>query len=369
MSKLLKDIYDQEFLRVLFLKIESVFSDFDSQKFVTNTMDNSWDEKSFKERMMLIANTLGKFLPSDYNKALFILKSVSVQCTGFEYMFFPAFVQLYGLDNYSDSIKALEFFTEYSSSEFAVRPFIIRYKEKMMKQMLLWTESDNFHVRRLASEGCRPILPWSPDLPAFRSDPTFILPILEKLKNDSSEYVRRSVANNLNSISKDNPEVTIALSKKWFGNNHATDKIVKHGCRTLLKRGNAEVLHLFNFVKANHIKIEKFIVQESVSFEEVLHFSFSLITRKKELGNLRIEYIISFKKKNGSLAGKIFKISEGFFKEAKKHVEKKYSFKKISTRKYYPGTHKISIVINGFEVAEQEFQLLAEKQYCNALNQ
>ncbi len=348
-------------MRVLCLKIESVFIDFDSHKFIIYTLGNSWGEKSFKERMMLIADTLGKFLPSDYNKALFILKSVSVHCTGFEYMFFPAFVQLHGLDDYSDSIKALEFFTEYSSSEFAVRPFIIRYKEKMMKQMLLWAESDNFHVRRLASEGCRPILPWSPDIPNFRRDPTLILPILEKLKNDDSEYVRRSVANNLNSISKDNPEVTIALSKKWFGNNHTTDKIVKHGCRTLLKQGNTEVLHLFNYVKASHIKIEKFVVQESVSFEEILHFSFSLITRKRELGNVRIEYIISFKKKNGSLAGKIFKISEGFFKDAEKHIKKKYSFKKISTRKYYPGTHKISIIINGFEVAEKEFQLLTVK--------
>ena len=168
--------------------------------------DNNWKDKALKQRMKHISASLHHYLPMQYSDAIQILMKSSSKFRGFQYMFFPGFVERYGLNQYETSIQALEHFTKHSSSEFAVRPFITKYNHKMMAQMEVWAESDNHPIRRLASEGCRPRLPWATALPEFKQDPAPILPILEKLKNDESEYVRRSVANNLNDISKDHPQ-------------------------------------------------------------------------------------------------------------------------------------------------------------------
>jgi 3-methyladenine DNA glycosylase AlkC len=162
--------------------------------------------------MMHTSESLHIYLPMEYSESVQILMKAALKFSGFQYMFFPGFIELYGLDEYEQSIKALEIFTQHSSSEFAVRPFIKIYSHKMMEQMELWAESENHHVRRLSSEGCRPRLPWAIALPEFKKDPSPVIPILEKLKNDESEYVRRSVANNLNDISKDNSYVEISAA-------------------------------------------------------------------------------------------------------------------------------------------------------------
>ena len=108
-------------------------------------------------------------------------------------------------------------------------------------------ETRTLGVRRLASEGCRPRLPWAMALPNLKENPAPIIPILENLKNDPARFVRLSVANNLNDIAKDNPEIVIDLVKKWKGESKEVDWIIKHGCRTLLKQGNPEVMELFGF--------------------------------------------------------------------------------------------------------------------------
>src|SRR5690606_550673 len=144
-------------------------------------------------------------LPPDYIEAVGVLKKAAPYFTGLEAMIFPDFVETYGLDHWEASMDALELMTRYSSSEYAVRPFIAKDTERMMAQMLEWAHSDSEHVRRLASEGCRPRLPWAMGLTMLKKDPSPILPILETLKQDESLYVRRSVANNLNDISKDHP--------------------------------------------------------------------------------------------------------------------------------------------------------------------
>src|SRR5690606_35694045 len=144
--------------------------------------------------------------------ALAILRAASPALNGYGFatMIFPDFVEVYGLDDWDASLPALAQFTQQSSAEFAVRPFLLRDQPRMLAQMALWAEHDSEHLRRLASEGCRPRLPWAMALPALKADPTPILPILDRLKDDPSEYVRRSVANNLNDISKDNPQIALA---------------------------------------------------------------------------------------------------------------------------------------------------------------
>jgi len=274
-------------------------------------------------------------------------------------MYFPDFVEIYGQDeaNWDISIAALERYTPHCSSEFAVRPFIINHEERMMAQMYAWSKSDSYHVRRLSSEGCRPALPWAQALPKYKKDPTPILPILEQLKTDPDMYVCKSVANNLNDISKTHPDLVAKIAKDWYGTNELTNWIVKHGCRTLLKKGNSEVLAIFGFNNAEQIKAANFAIDKaSVSIGDGFNFSFTIAT--KEATKVRLEYDIDFVKANGKQNRKIFQISEVALKANEtKHYTKNHSFANLSTRKHYPGTHSITLIVNGAEQKTLDFEV------------
>ena len=357
MPELLKNRYNKRFISALSAEIRKQYKTFDIEGFTSSIFDKNWKHEELKQRMRHITESLHQFLPADYKQTLAILKPVSSKFSGFEPMFFPDYVECYGLDNYQASISALETFTKYSSSEFAVRPFIMNHEKKMMTQMKKWSGSKNHHIRRLSSEGCRPRLPWAISLPKYKHDPEPVLDILLGLFEDDSEYVRRSVANNLNDISKDHPEKIVKITKQYLGQSENTDKLLKHACRTLLKRGDTKALRLFGYSKPTHVQVEQLTIQPSVHIGDTLDFSFSLQSRNKTLGKLRIEYAINFMKANGKLSRKVFKISESSYKNNSKSFLKKHSFKIISTRKYYPGNHGLVIIVNGQQMIEGDFLL------------
>lgn len=357
MPEPLKNLYSKKLIEDLGGEILKHCRTFDQKAFTQSVFDKNWKDKELKQRMRHIAECLHQYLPANYKKAIDILKPVSTQFSGFEPMFFQDFVECYGLDDFETSIPALEHFTKHSSSEFAVRAFILQQEKRMMKQMLDWARSDNHHVRRLASEGCRPRLPWAVALPAFKKDPQPVLKILKTLMNDNSEYVRRSVANNLNDISKDNPGIVLQWAENWLGDNKETDWIIKHACRSLLKQGDVNALSLFGFTDAEHIKLDAFKVQPIVKLGDRLHFSFLLKTRRTSLGRCRIEFAIDFMKANRKQNRKVFKISEGDYSEKEKQVSKYFSFKEISTRKYYDGSHQLTIIVNGVNQSTKPFVL------------
>ncbi|GHT30337.1 hypothetical protein AGMMS49574_09790 [Bacteroidia bacterium] len=278
------------------------------------------------------------------------------------FMFFPEYIEVFGLDDFETSVKTMEFVTQFTSCEFAVRPFIIKYGDKMLGRMLEWSLHENDMVRRLASEGSRPRLPWAMALPALKSNPTPILPILENLKNDTSEWVRKSVANNLNDISKDNPDVVKAIAKKWKGVSKETDWIIKHACRTLLKQGDEEVLAYFNHNKTGKVEVANLkVTNPELKIGEDLFFTFTLQNRERTPQNIRIEYGIYYMKQNRSLSRKIYKISERELQPDEKiDISRKQSFRIITTRKFYVGEHKLSIIINGREQMITEFELSAD---------
>jgi 3-methyladenine DNA glycosylase AlkC len=356
MAEALKNVYTNEYITNLAMKIKDVYKEFNKDEFTKAVFDESWEFLELKERMRHIAIKLDDFLPFPYTKQLDILKPVSKGFYSFEAMFFQDFVEVYGLEEFEGSMDALEVFTFESSSEFAIRHFIIKYEDKTMQQMKKWTQNSNEHLRRLASEGCRPRLPWAIALSKYKNNPNRVLEIIELLKNDKSEYVRKSVANNLNDISKDNPNIVINFVSNNLGESRELDWICKHGSRTLLKKGNKEILNLFGFKNSSHIKIEKFICNESLNIGDDLNFSFDL-TSLNNLGNIRIEYIIDYKKANGSLSKKIFMISQGDFNSKFKVFKRKQSFKNLSTRKHYKGKHFLSILINGEEKIKRGFIL------------
>jgi|LGOV01.1.fsa_nt_gb 3-methyladenine DNA glycosylase AlkC len=353
MAELFKDVYNKKYIDLLCNELLHV----DKKEFTCRVFDELWESRELKERMRHISTVLGEFLPSDYVEAINILKIVFLKLPenmGLEKMVFQDFVEVYGMDNFEKSMEALECFTKDSSSEFAVRRFIVKYPKETMSQMIVWASSNDIHVRRLASEGSRPRLPWAIALPKFKSNPKEVLEILEILKDDESEYVRRSVANNLNDISKDNPDVVKEITKNWIGQNQNRDKLLKHGCRTLLKASDRDTLGMFGFKKVQDIKVEDFTITKEVEFEKELLFGFTLNSRTN-LGKLRIEYALHFVRQNNKYSKKVFKISEGFYNQISKKVQKLYSFKPISTRRYYNGLHKVEIIVNGEVLHEDEF--------------
>ncbi|MBU1659138.1 DNA alkylation repair protein [bacterium] len=356
MAELLKNIYTKEYIENLALKIKENYEDFNEQSFIDSVFSGMWNQMQLKERMRHIALRLNEFLPMQYEKQLTVLKAVSKDFYSFGAMFFQDFVEVFGLDDFENSMRALEVFTIESSSEFAVRVFILRYENKTMAQMKSWAKSKDEHLRRLASEGCRPRLPWAVALSAFKKNPSKVFELIELLKNDVSLYVRKSVANNLNDISKDNPSLVLEFVKNNLGASKELDWICKHGSRTLLKQGNAAVLKLFNLKKAEHIEVINFMYDKEIKQEEALRFSFDL-RAKEPIGNVRIEYAIDYLKSNHSHNRKIFMLSQSAIESFSKSFSKKQSFKKMTTRKHYAGKHYISILVNGEEKVKSEFLL------------
>jgi len=359
MAQLLKNLYNEEYILLLSQNIEEEFMEFESDKFIKSLFNDEWKGRELKDRMRHISTMLGVYLPSDYIKAISILKLAFQKMNfayGLENMIFQDFVEVYGLDSLEISLDALESFTIHSSSEFAIRRFILKYPQESMKQLLLWAQSNNEHIRRLASEGSRPRLPWAIALPLFKRQPKEVLEILELLKDDESKYVRKSVANNLNDISKDNPQIIKKLTKNWLHYSDKRDALLKHGCRTLLKKSDTQVLELFGFERPTNISLDNFTFNEQVKMGEELAFTFELRT-KKELGKLRIEFALHFLRKNSKQNKKVFKIAEGIYSGRHKTINKTYSFKTISTRVYYRGLQKLSIIINGEVFKEVEFML------------
>ncbi|MEX0315741.1 MAG: DNA alkylation repair protein [Allomuricauda sp.] len=367
MAELFKNIYNPIFFDRFTSCVTKVFPEFDSNSFLKEIHDDEWDHKELKQRMRHITFVLKDHLTDNFKRnvdillALIpILKQNDFRSDNLEFIFLPDFVEVYGKDDYGTSINAFEEITKFVSCEFAVRPFIIDHPLKMIQQMEDWSHNEHPMVRRLASEGCRPRLPWAMALPDLKKDPTPILPILERLKTDASESVRRSVANNLNDISKDNPKIVIQLAKKWKGKSKEVDWVVKHACRTLLKQGIPEVMRLFGFGKVDNIKVEKFEISTPVvSIGGDLRFSFVLKNLNGKSAKIRLEYGLYYQKANGTLSKKVFKISEKEYEGGSStEILRKQPFKIITTRKLHTGLHQVSLIINGVELDKTDFQLI-----------
>ena len=285
MAEQLKYLYNEKFVEQLSASINSYFKEFQKDEFYSAIFDNNWDDLELKQRMRHISTIMYDYLPSDYEESINILKHTYPHMFDegirLENIIFQDYVEVYGLDDWDISMDALECFTRNCSSEFAIRQFIVKDEEKAMKQMLIWAKSNDHELRRLASEGCRSRLPWAIALPSFKKDPTKVLEVLELLKDDESKYVQKSVANNINDISKDNVDIVIDLVKRWQGFSKNRDWILKHGSRTLLKASNSEILELFDYKNPASLKIENFTCSEIVKEGEEVNFSFDIVLKKR----------------------------------------------------------------------------------------
>ncbi len=341
-------------------------ADISQADFLSFVQGDGWENLALKQRMARLTEALVQFLPGDFEENIAILKTIlpAVSTKDFKYadmlsMFVPEYVAAQGKEALETSLDALAVFTSTgTTSELAIRPFILDHPERVMKRMLEWASHTHPHVRRFASEGCRPRLPWAMALPDFKKDPSLVMPVLETLKRDDSLFVRKSVANNLNDIAKDNPETVLSFAGKHLGSHKHTDWIIKHGCRTLLKNGNGPALALFGSgpakLSSNMLRLDKDMVQ----FGSDLTFEFEATLAAPTPHSLRIDYAIDFVKANGKQSRKIFRLSDIKNPDKAIAVRKSHRFIDYSTRKHYAGEHAVAIILNGEEVVKHTFTLL-----------
>jgi 3-methyladenine DNA glycosylase AlkC len=316
--------------------------------------------RELNARMRHASITLSTHLPADFRKAVDVLKEVAPRMPkGYTALLYPDFVGQYGHDDPAFSLEALAYFTPFGSSEFAVREFVRRDVKGTLRVMRSWTEDQNEHVRRLASEGSRPRLPWSFRLDAVVRDPALTTPILERLRADDSLYVRKSVANHLNDFSKDHATYLIEWLRSWDLTHPHTAWIAKHACRTLIKAGDPSALGLFAFDTRVKVRVEDLrLSARTLGPGGTLEFSFIVTSEAAHAQPLVIDYAIHYRKANGSVSKKVFKLKEvDLGPMASLPIRKRQRFMDLSTRKHHTGEHTVEVMVNGRKGATASFQL------------
>ncbi|CAN5896707.1 DNA alkylation repair protein [soil metagenome] len=357
----LKNILNADFVCLLAKALKKADRNFDEAAFQYSIINKTWKEKELKQRIRHISNAINTSLPYTFRKQVGIILKAAPAFRGLGALVFPDFIEVNGLNDIETSLDALEILTQYSTSEFAIRPLVTKDQKLVLKRVTQWAKHSNEHVRRLATEGIRPRLPWATPLPEFKKDPSKILEILDVLKNDPSEYVRRSVANNLNDITKDHPALVLKTAKQWIGKSENTDRLLKHACRTLLKQGNTEALGIFGFNSKVNASIDKFNIyppgQTKLKIGDTLAFDFILKNEAKKSQQLRLEYVVYFMKSNGKQSKKVFQLSSKHFEPGETTFKRTHRFKDFTTRKHYPGEHILVISVNGVEKARKKIML------------
>jgi 3-methyladenine DNA glycosylase AlkC len=359
MAERLKDRFFQPpFFERLADEIAQVHPAFDRDQFVALLYGTKWDALELKGRMRHACEALGQTLPADYRTAVAILLKIERHFEGFDHLLFADYVERFGADDFDASMPALEIFTR-TSAEFAVRPFIRRYPERAFAQLLTWTGHESDKVRRLASEGCRPRLPWGTALEELKADPTPILPILERLKDDPSDFVRRSVANNIGDIAKDHPDLAVAIGERWIEESPSRTAWIKHALRDLLKKGNRRALHLFGVGASASVELDRLSVTPTrvplggtATLRVVLH------STRKRAQRLRLEYAIAYARPGGRTGKKVFKIADVTIAAgATLDISRKINFADRSIRRHYAGRHTATLVVNGHAMGTATFTL------------
>ncbi|MEP9386570.1 DNA alkylation repair protein [Mesorhizobium sp. KR9-304] len=354
----LKEIFNRERLRHVARETEAVWPDFDQKRFL-KLATAGLDDLGIMQRMRQTAASLHDTLPEDFPKALPILKKLAPRIGhGFVAITLSEFVALYGQSHFKQSLDALKFFTRFGSSEFAVRHFLVADFERTIAAMWKWARDEEEHVRRLASEGSRPRLPWSFQLKNLIADPSPTGPILEALKADPSLYVRKSVANHLNDIGKDHPDLLVERVSGWDLSDKHTAWIVRHALRTLIKKGDPRALALIGTTGKAEVTVETFAVEPAkIKLGERIAIKATLGSTSKTAQRLVIDYAVHYAKKNG-ISRKVFKLKETELQpNATCELAISQTVKDYTTRKHNAGFHRVELMVNGEILAESGFDL------------
>ncbi|VGO17149.1 hypothetical protein PDESU_05744 [Pontiella desulfatans] len=341
---------------------------FPEQRFIADAMAGI-EELELKDRVRHLIGVLNTYLPDDFEETAAILIRLKGNwipgdpddnLQGFAAWPILDYVGEHGLGHPETALKVLKELTSFFSAEFAIRPFITEHFEATFRTLGQWADDPDEQVRRLVSEGIRPRLPWGRQLPQFIADPSPVLQLLDNLKDDPSETVRRSVANNLNDISKDHPETVIKVCKRWRqGAGPERQWIIRHATRTLVKAGHPAVFGLLGYTENPKLALKSLKVSPgAIRLGEAIEFNAMIESTAKTTQKVVVDYALHHRKANGKTSPKVFKfrsleIAPGETVE----LAKRHAIKPISTRNYYPGGHAVEILINGKTFGRATFKL------------
>jgi 3-methyladenine DNA glycosylase AlkC len=355
----LKDWFVEARYRFLAKLFQTASPKFDAKRFLASTLEGL-SERSLMQRLHQTSLAFDSSVPGTFRQKVAALKNVAPDIGhNFIGIFLSDFVATFGLDDPDLSLEALRHFTRFGSAEFAIRPFIQRDLDRTLHVMHGWTADPNEHVRRLASEGSRPRLPWGLRLQALVQNPDPTGRILDALRDDPALYVRRSVANHLNDITKDHPHWVLDRLAAWDIRETAHRQwIAKHACRTLIKRGHPQALELFGFGQKPAVTANLSVTPSTLQLGQSLTLTAAITSTASKAQSLAIDYIVHYVKASGGTSEKVFKWTEATLAPgATLTLSKKQTLRDFTTRRHYPGHHRVELQINGHRLAEAAFLL------------
>ncbi len=367
--ELMKNGFNASAIERISSALHSAAPDFKSTEFVDSVL-SGLEPLALKPRVEFIIKTLNKFLPKRFLESINVLLEAKNHwdhgdpddpLRSFAAWPIIDYIAAYGIDHPEQSLNALKELTSLFSAEFAIRPFIKKYPELCHQYFTVWVNDKNEHVRRLVSEGTRPLLPWGVRLNQFVENPEKNIPLLDVLSKDNSLYVRRSVANHLNDISKNQPELVLKVCNDWLDpSSKNMNWLITHATRTIVKSGHQGVFPLLGFTKSPEVNIENLTtVSKEIRLGDEIAFYFSLSSTAAIEQKIVVDYALHFMKANGKTKPKVFKLKNAELSANETLTfAKSFSFKPITTRKYYAGEHKIEILINGKSADEVVFNVI-----------
>ena len=354
---LLKDHINVNSIEVLAGIIKQYQPEFPDDKFRAMAMFQL-ESMPLKTRVNHLSEVLAELLVDDFSVNAKWLKQVAEHWPNQEpgkgwhsFMAWPLidYAGKQGLQQPTIALEVLKHLTPLFTAEFAIRPYIEQHFELTFKELLRWCQHDNEHVRRLASEGMRPRLPWGGHLNAFKQDPEPVFEILNHLRDDKSKYVQKSVANNLNDISKDHPQRVIDICREWQKNSTPQRRwIIRHGLRSLIKAVEPSVFPLLGYSDKPAVKVDFDLTEQDVALGQKLEMLLSIHSKNSQTQELVVDYRVWHVKSNGKITAKVYKWKNITLPARESvYLKKSHGFLQLTTRKYYGGQHTIEILING----------------------
>jgi 3-methyladenine DNA glycosylase AlkC len=354
----LKEIFDRARFREIGAAMAAIHPGFDAKRFVqAGTRD--LDALGIMQRLRRMAETLHAAMGLDFAEAVAALKLLAPRIGHNFVGIVPSeYVALYGRGQGRTALDALAHFTGFGTAEFAIRPFLADDLAGTLGVMRGWAGHDDEHVRRLASEGSRPRLPWAARLDAVIADPGLTWPILDQLKTDPSLYVRRSVANHLNDLTKDHPGWVLDRVAAWPLDQPHTAWIVRHALRSLIKQGNPVALGLIGATGKPQVETRFAVTPARIRLGDTVTLEARLASTAAEAQRLVIDYAVHYVKKNGSPSRKVFKLKGCTLAPGEVlEISRRQTVRDFSTRVHYPGRHDVELLVNGETAARGFFDL------------
>jgi 3-methyladenine DNA glycosylase AlkC len=377
MGEAFKEFINSGLIEVMARELEKAGRDFDGKVFRKRALEGL-GALELKERVYQVSHALEAALPADYERALEImevslapvregdepgeLRSCDTGLAGWAIWPMTEFVARCGQGARERSLEALRQLTQRFSAEFAVRPFLAADPQGTLSFLGRWLKDPSAHVRRWLSEGTRPRLPWGMRLDCFIEDPRACWPILRHLHDDPSEYVRRSVANHLNDISKDHPELAVEYCAELVKlGATTTEPLVKHALRSLVKHGHPGALSLLGFGGGSSIRCVKFeLSSKRLKIGEVVGMSIELRNAGRQSVKVVADYAVHYLRANGSHSRKVFKGSNLQLPAGETQaLVFNHRFKDVTVRRHYPGKQGMELLVNGSSLAREDLHLRA----------